>query len=145
MNLVFDEQMDAEAAGKALADWVGGLGYRVKSLTATDRFSVRSRFNYTVTMAGTPEMRRIVFIAVFGGSPNHRDPDERVRFANRINVQYNVCKAAFDEEGSLYLEYVLYVERELSPSFWTTFLLKADDAISWLNQRHKAEFDEMTA
>lgn len=145
MKLLFDDEMDAEAAGTALAAWVAGLGFRVKTMSVAGRFSLRSGYSYTVTLAGTPEMRRIVFVAAFSGSPNHRDPDERARFANLVNMRYNICKAAFDEDGSLYLEYVLCVESELTPSLWTSFVMKADEGIAWLHRQHKAEFDDMVA
>ena len=144
-KLLFDDKMDAEAAGAALAKWVAGLGFRVRPMSPTDCFGLRSRFSYAVKMAGTPEMRRIVFLAGFNGVPNHRDPDGRVRLANRINLDYNICKAAFDDEGTLYLEHVLHVEGELTSTLFSSFLIKADENITWLSQQYKAEFDEMIA
>jgi len=144
-KLQLDVGMDSEAAGQALAKWAAGIGFRVKALSSPERFALRSRYNYTVTMAGTGELRRIILIAAFNGSPNHRDPDGKARFANRINMDYNVCKLAFDKEGSLYLEFVLYVEDELTASLWTTFVNKADEGIAWLHAKHKSEFDDLIA
>jgi hypothetical protein len=145
LKLSLDVGMDSEAAGQALAKWAADIGFHVKAMSSPERFGLRSRYNYTVTMAGTDEMRRIILIAAFNGSPNHRDPDGKARFANKINMDYNVCKLAFDQDGSLYLEFVLYFEAELTPSLWSTFVTKADEGIAWLNQKHKAEFDELIA
>jgi hypothetical protein len=33
-------------------------------------------------MSRTGEMRCIILLAAFNGSPNHRDPDGKARFAN---------------------------------------------------------------
>jgi hypothetical protein len=145
LKLIIDVGMDSEAAGLALAKWAGDIGFRVKAMSSPERFGLRSRYNYTVTMAGTAEMRRIILIAAFNGSPNHRDPDGKVRFANRVNMDYNVCKLAFDQDGALYLEFVLYVEGELTPTLWSTFIAKADEGIAWLHSKHKAEFDDLIA
>jgi hypothetical protein len=145
LKLQLDAVMDSEAAGQALAKWAAGIGFRVKAMSSPERFALRSRYNYTVTMSRTGEMRCIILLAAFNGSPNHRDPDGKARFANRINMDYNVYKLAFDKEGSLYLEFVLYVEDELTASLWTTFVNKADEGIAWLHAKHKSEFDDLIA
>ena len=145
LKLKLTAGMDSEEAGQALAKWAGDIGFRVKAMSSPERFGLRSRYNYTVSMAGTAELRRIIFIAAFNGSPNHRDPDGKARFANKINMDYNVCKLAFDPDGALYLEFVLYVEDELSPTLWSTFVTKADEGIAWLHSKHKADFDDLIA
>ena len=145
MDFIFDDKINGNEATAALADWAEQIGFRISRYPEGDRFTLRGRFNYGVWVAGDAGLRRIVCIATFPGSPNHRDSDGKLVFANRINLDYNVCKASFGANGDLHLEFVLYVESTVTPSLWSTFFSRMDDGVSWLYSRHKDELEEMLA
>lgn len=143
MNFVFHDEMNEAQATAALADWAEQLGFRVIRRDAGERFNLRSHYNYSIWVAGGSGFRRIVCIASFPGSKNHRDPDGKHRFANKLNLDYNICKASINSQGDLYFEFVLYVESTLTPSLWSSFFGKADDGITWIYGRHKDELAEL--
>jgi hypothetical protein len=143
MTLQFDDENDESQATAALAGWAEQLGFRLTRNEAGGRFTLHGRYNYSIWVAGTAGFRRIVCIANFAGCKNHRDPEGKLRFANKLNLDYNVSKVSFNSQGDLYFEFVLYVEASLSPSLWSTFFVKADDGITWVFGRHKDELAEL--
>jgi hypothetical protein len=141
MELDLTDVGENEQATESLRKWCEAIGYRVKSNEEGGNFMLQGERRWILSVkASRTENHRIVATCIFRTNPEVMGRDEWLKFVNKINTDYNVCKFCLNDSDDFEVQYNLQFLEKLPPRMFRNFISYADGTLGIVLDRHRDVF-----
>jgi hypothetical protein len=141
MELDLTDVGENEQATESLRKWCEALGYRVMAHKEGGLFTLRGGHLWNLYVkASRTENHRIVAACMLRTNPEAMGRDEWLKFVNKINTVYNVCKFCLNDRDELEIHYHLEFMEKLPPRMFRNFIFGADEQLAYVMDRHSVVF-----
>lgn len=144
-SLDLANQDNDSAAGMAFAGWARQQGYNVVDVLDGGK---AVKIKTDEGLAAFIQMRtlkggldRLVLTMSFKSDSGQAKRAEKLKLANTINNELNLCSFSVDDDGDYELTFVLGFDDQVSPGLFRKFLKYVDFAAEALFKRYAKEFE----
>ena len=139
---------DNAQAGLAFVKWAESQGY--SGVTARDSgkaVTIETNKGHKAVInikASTTMVDRVIFNVSFKSGNGLAKLAQKLKLANDINDQINLCSFSVDDEGDFTFTFVLTFDDQMSPALFRKFLAHVDFSIDAIYKRYAKEFEQVT-
>lgn len=136
---------DDAVAGRALARWSTGIGFKPEKVTEGGEFVLEETYVWIVEIKTSKSfLDRLVFTAVFSGSKSNVNNPAVLAFVNELNSRYNVGCFNVDSDGDIIFQFTMTFDDILSPVAYRKFIKSVELMTGVIFNNHKSDFDRFT-